>query len=85
MPILESTHWRDAARTPRFFFMDAYAAFPFLVLLLHIRLWTFLFAAGFTIFFATLERFKFTLPVFFRWFRATLAGPIRVAKPWWRM
>jgi intracellular multiplication protein IcmT len=84
MAILESTHWRDAARTPRFFFMDALAAFPFLILLLHIRLWTFLFAVFCTIFFATLERFKFTIPVFFRWFRSFLAGPIRVAKPWWR-
>ena len=39
-----SSHWRDAARNPRFFFVDAYAAFPLILMLLHIRLWTFLVA-----------------------------------------
>lgn len=82
--ILESTHWRDVARMPRFFFMDAFAAFPSLLFLLHIRLSTFLIAIGCTIFFAVLEKFKFTVPVFFRWIRSTLAGPLRTAKPWWR-
>jgi len=84
MAIDENTHWRDAARTPRFYFMDAFAAFPFLLLVLHIRLWTFLTAVGLTSFFILLERFRFTPKVFFRWLRSTLAGPIRVAKPWWR-
>jgi len=82
--ILESTHWRDAARMPRFFFMDAFAAFPLLLFLLHIRLSTFLSALGCMVFFAILEKFKFTVPVFFRWLRATMAGPVRIAKPWWR-
>ncbi len=84
MAILETTHWRDAARMPRFYFMDAFAAFPLLLFLLHIKLSTFLIAIGFTLFFTILERFKFTVPVFFRWIRATLAGPLRTAKPWWR-
>jgi intracellular multiplication protein IcmT len=84
MAILETTHWRDASRTPRFYFMDAFAAFPLLLLLLHIRLWTFLTALAFMAFFVILEKFKFTLPVFFRWIRATIAGPTRTAKPWFR-
>jgi len=78
-------HWRDCARTPRFFFMDAYAFFPLFLFVLHIRLWTFLTALGFMAFFILLERFKFTIPVFARWVRSTLAGPLRVAKPSWRM
>ena len=77
-------HWRDSARTPRFYFMDSLAAFPLLIFFLHIRLWTFLLALSIIIFLMILERFKFTLPVFARWFRATLAGSLRVAKPWWR-
>jgi intracellular multiplication protein IcmT len=77
-------HWRDSARTPRFFFMDSLAAFPLFIFILHIRLWTFFLALGIMLFLIILERFKFTIPVFFRWLRATLAGPIRVAKPWWR-
>lgn len=77
-------HWRDSARTPRFYFMDSLAAFPLLIFFLHIRLWTFLLALSIIIFLMILERFKFTIPVFMRWFRTTLAGPLRVAKPWWR-
>ncbi len=77
-------HWRDSARQARFFFVDAYAAFPILLTLLHIKLWTILMAIGFMVFFAILERFKFTVPVFFRWLRAFMAGPIKLARPWWR-
>lgn len=84
MAILESTHWRDAARIPRFYFMDAFAAFPLLFFFLHIKLWTFLTAIGFIAFFILLERFKFTIPVFFRFLRTTLAGSLRTAKPWWK-
>lgn len=80
----DNTHWRDAARQTRFFFVDAYAAFPILVTLLHIKLWTFLLAIGCMIFFAVLERFKFTVPVFFRWLRSTIGGPLKAARPWWR-
>lgn len=77
-------HWRDAARTPRFYIMDSLAAFPLLLFFLHIRLWTFLAALAVIVFLMILERFKFTIPVFFRWLRLTLAGPLRVARPWWR-
>lgn len=76
--------WRDIARTPRFYFMDSLAALPLLLFVLHIRLWTLGIALSLIIFLMVLERFKFTLPVFMRWLRATLAGPLRVAKPWWR-
>jgi intracellular multiplication protein IcmT len=84
MAILEDTHWRDAARTPRFYFMDAYSALPLLIFFLHMSFNTFFISVGFILFFIGLEKFKFTLPVFFRWLKATIAGPMRVAKPWWR-
>ncbi len=83
MAILESTSWRDVARTPRFYFMDAWSALPILIFLMHMRLWTFLLSLVWIAFFIVLEKFKFTVPVFFRWLRATLAGPLRSAKPWW--
>ena len=79
-----NAHWRDAARTPRFFMVDAFAAFPLVFMLLHLKFWTFMLAVVAIIFFAILERFKFTLPVFKRWLRSTLAGPIRYSYPWWR-
>jgi len=84
MAILEDTHWRDAARTPRFYFMDAYSAIPLLFLFLHISLTTFLVCVMVMVFFIALEKFKFTLPVFFRWLKASIAGPMRTARPWWR-
>lgn len=77
-----NAHWRNSARHPRLFMMDAYAAFPFLLFLLHIRWWTFGLAILTAIFFAGLERFGFTIPVFLRWFRVFLAGYKRPARPW---
>lgn len=81
---IAGAYWRDSARRPRLFMIDALAAFPLVIFLLHIRAWTFYLAIIATIFFAVLERFSFTVPVFMRWVRSTLAGRIRVAKPVWR-
>lgn len=79
-----SANWRDSARTPRFFIIDAYSALPLLVLLVHIRWWTFILAVVTMIFFAVLERFNFTVPVFFRWLRNSIAGKVKIAHPEWR-
>ncbi|MFZ4076539.1 MAG: IcmT/TraK family protein, partial [Legionellaceae bacterium] len=35
-----SAHWRDSARSARFFLVDAKAAFPIFFFLMHIRIWT---------------------------------------------
>jgi len=78
-----SAHWRDSARNPRFFLIDARGAFAVLLFLIHISKWTGVVVIINTVFFAILERFGFTVPVFFRWLRVFLAGPIRIAKPWW--
>lgn len=80
----DDSHWRDSARQARFFFVDANAAFPILLTLLHIRLWTFLLTVGCMLFFAVLEKFKFTVPVFLRWLRYFIAGPVKLSRPWWR-
>jgi intracellular multiplication protein IcmT len=77
-------HWRDSARNPRFFLIDARAAFPLLLFLLHIRWWTFFLAVGVMTFFGLLERYGFSLSVFLRWLRFTLAGPRKIAIPWWK-
>lgn len=77
-------HWRDSARSPRFFIIDARAAFPLLLFLLHIRIWSFVLAVVVMLFFGLLERYGFTLTVFLRWFRSLLAGPRKVAIPWWK-
>lgn len=77
-------NWRDSARTPRFYMVDAKAAFPLLLFLLHIRMWTFTIAIISMIFFGILERFNFTVPVFVRWARSQLAGSVRIANSEWR-
>ena len=77
-------HWRDSARPVRFWIVDFRATFPLLIFLLHIRLWTFIFAVATTLFFATLERFGFTVAVFMRWLRSYIAGPRKIAQPWWK-
>lgn len=77
-------HWRDSARTVRLWFIDFRACFPLMLLLLHIRLWTFILAVGATLFFGLIERYGFSVGVFLRWFRSYLAGPRKIAQPWWR-
>lgn len=77
-------HWRDSARSVRLFFLDFRACFPLLILLFHIRWWTFILAVVATIFFTALERYGFTLVVFLRWLRAFIAGNRKIAQPWWK-
>lgn len=77
-------HWRDTARPVRFFFVDYRATFPILFFIVHIRIWTFLLAVAAMVFFAMVERYGFTVTVFMRWLRAYIAGPRKMAQPWWR-
>jgi intracellular multiplication protein IcmT len=77
-------HWRDSARNVRFWVVDYRAIFPLAFFLFHIKLWTFMFALMTTIFFAMIERYGFTVPVFFRWLRSYIAGPQKISQPWWK-
>lgn len=77
-------HWRDSARNVRLWVVDFRACFPLLLFLFHIRLWTFVTALVITVFFGALERYGFTVAVFGRWLRSFIAGPRKVAQPWWR-
>lgn len=79
-----TSHWRDSARNARFFVVDARAAFPLLLFLLHIRVWSFILAVVATLFFALIERYGFTVSVFLRWLRSLLAGSYKTASPWWK-
>ena len=78
------THWRDSARQPKFFMVDARAAFPLVIFILHITLWTFILAIVCMIFFAMLEKFGFTVTIFMRWIKSFIAGPHISADPWWK-
>ena len=78
------SHWRDSGRNPRFFFMDARSAFPLLLFLVHIKMWTFIVALIITIFFGILDRYGFSLVVFGRTLRTVFAGRVKLSRPWWR-
>jgi intracellular multiplication protein IcmT len=82
-PPSPNAHWRDSARSVRFFIIDAAAAFPVFLFLLHIRLWTFIVAVIAMLFFTLLNRFGYSIPVFLRYARGLLAGKRKVASPWW--
>lgn len=79
-----TSHWRDSARSARFFVVDARAAFPIFLFLMHIRVWTGVLVLVSVIFFGIIEHYGFTVPVFLRWLRSFLAGSVRSARPWWR-
>ena len=80
----ESSHWRDSARTARFFVVDARAAFPIFFFLMHIRMWTALLVLVSAVFFGIIEHYGFTVPVFLRWLRSFVAGKNKSSQPWWR-
>lgn len=82
-PPSSGAHWRDSARYPRLFFLDARCVFPVMFFLLHIKMWTFLLALGTTAFFSILNYYGFSIAIFGRWLRTTLAGRRKVASPWW--
>jgi intracellular multiplication protein IcmT len=77
-------HWRDSARNVTLWMIDCKACFPLLIFFCHISMLTFLLATVFTIFFVIIQHYGFTLNVFLRWLRAFLAGPRKIAQPWWR-
>jgi intracellular multiplication protein IcmT len=80
----ESAHWRDSSRSARFFMVDARAAFPIFLFLMHIHIWTALLVVFSATFFGIIEHYGFTVPVFLRWLRSFMAGPVKSAYPWWK-
>lgn len=80
----ETAHWRDSSRTARFFIVDARAAFPIFLFLMHIRVWTGVVALISLIFFGFIEHYGFTVPVFLRWLRCVMAGAYKISEPWWK-
>ena len=83
MQVNMNAHWRDSARSVRFFIWDGQAVFPVVLLVLHISLWTFGLTISLIFFFSILNRYGFTPIVFGRWIRSLIAGPRKLALPWW--
>lgn len=72
-------HWRNTARSVRFFAFDARAAAPLLLFILHMQLWTLILAVIVIILFAILERFGLTINLAVRRARVWLIGEDRPA------
>lgn len=76
-------HWRDSARPAKLWVFDARAAFPLLMFIVHIRMWTFVVALSTMVFLSILNHYGFSVIVFARWLRSFLAGRRKIAVPWW--
>lgn len=72
-------HWRNSMRPVRFFGLDARAAFPFVLLLLHARWSTFFLVLASTFVFRILEKNGLTFSSAMRRFRLFITGNDRPA------
>lgn len=80
-------NWRETARTPRFFFLDARTLVPIFIFLMHMRLWTLAVAVISIALFTVLERLGYDLNVLFRVVRTRMIDkhrPINSANMWRR-
>ncbi|PCI40080.1 MAG: hypothetical protein COB50_00255 [Thiotrichales bacterium] len=67
-------HWRDSARQPKFFWIDARALLPVMVCLLHVRMWTVTIATVVVVVLAILSYFKFSIVISWRILRNFISG-----------
>jgi len=74
------THWRYTMKSARFFALDAFSVFPFLLVLIHVRWWTILLAAVVTAVFWVAERMGLRLLPALRAVRAWFVAPVRPAQ-----
>jgi intracellular multiplication protein IcmT len=73
-----SAHWRDSALTPKFFWVDARAAFGILLVLFYPRWWTVGIAIVFLLFLAFLNYLGLSISVVGRIMRGWLSGPKKI-------
>lgn len=83
MKVNANAHWRDSARSIRFFIWDGKAVFPMVIFLMHMKIWTLAVALITMMFFTILNRYGFSPMVFLRFLRSFIAGPNKLAIPWW--
>ena len=72
------SHWRDSARTPRFFIIDARAGFAVLIFMLHPRWSTLIFVVIVIAILGVLHRFGVSLTAAVRIMRGWLTGPNKI-------
>lgn len=77
-------YWRETVRTPRLLIFDARLIFFFLLLILHLRLWTFIALVLACCGFWLIERYGYAFPNALRAIRSLIAGRQRPALPGYR-
>lgn len=75
--------WRDTSAKPEFFGVDARAAIPFALFVVHMRLWTLMLAISSLLVLGVLAKFGYTVPVFLNMLKRKLAGNTVASRPWW--
>ncbi len=70
-------HWRNTFKQPRFFFLDARVGIFFLLMLLHIRIWTIITMTVIFLIFFVMERYGLDFSSALRSIRSYFAGPQR--------
>ena len=75
-----STHWRDSARQPKFFFIEAQIFLPILLCLFHFREWTLMLCVFVAILLLILNYFKITMATFCVLVREWLVGREKVVR-----
>lgn len=76
--------WRNTMLPVRIFIADARVLIPLMVVLVHIRLWTFYLALGGIALFAVLEFLGLSFPAAMRLVRRWIVGRRRPAVPAWK-
>lgn len=72
--------WRDTGKTVRFFGVDGRVAVGFVLVLVHISLWTFGLSLLLMVLFGLLERFDYSLPNAARKLRVMIGGRVKRSK-----
>ena len=83
MNFSKNAHWRDSARTVKFFIWDGKTSFPLIIFLMHMTWLTLWITLGAVTFFTILNYYGLKADVFFRWLRGFISGPRKHAIPWW--
>lgn len=76
-----ATYWRASMTMPRFLMFDARLIAAFLLLIFHLRLWTFFVLLGTAVVLYGVEHYGYRLPNALRRVRALIAGRYRPARP----
>lgn len=83
MTNLAIAHWRDSARTVKFFIWDGKTAFPLVIFLMHISWITLGVTLATITLFTVLNYFGYRLEVFLRIIRNAIAGSRKAVIAWW--